>query len=101
MKRTRSSHASTPMSWDRCQPPSVRRSSMDWNAWWAVVADWPRQCSAIDQSAARGVASRLTVDLSDLLGVLECDGLMLLSDSLLPSLTSFVVGAPIGGSWWG
>jgi len=41
------------------------------------------------------------VDLNDLLGVLERDGLMLLSDSLLPSLTSLVVGAPIGGSWWG
>src|ERR1700694_6027012 len=41
------------------------------------------------------------MDSSVLLKVLERDGVLLLSDSLLPSLTSLVVGAPVGGSWWG
>jgi hypothetical protein len=41
------------------------------------------------------------IDSSALLAVLERDGLLLLSDPLLPSLTSLVVGAPVGGSWWG
>jgi hypothetical protein len=41
------------------------------------------------------------VDSSALLTVLERDGLLLVSDPLLPSLTSLVVGAPVGGSWWG
>src|SRR5437868_1850835 len=33
--------------------------------------------------------------------MLEEHGLLLLSDSSLPSLVSLVVGAPIRGSWWG
>src|SRR5258708_5263515 len=41
------------------------------------------------------------MDSSALLTVLERDGVLLLSDPMLPSLTSLVVGAPIGGSWWG
>src|SRR5712691_1996786 len=41
------------------------------------------------------------MDSNALLAVLERDGLLLVSDPLLPSLTSLVVGVPIGGSWWG
>jgi hypothetical protein len=32
---------------------------------------------------------------------LEQSGILLLSDNRLPSITSFVVGKPVRGSWWG
>ena len=41
------------------------------------------------------------VDTTDLLAILQRDGLMLMSDSSLPSLVALVAGGPIGGSWWG
>ena len=41
------------------------------------------------------------MDLNNIVGVLDRDGVLLLSDPLLPSLTGLVVGEPIGGSWWG
>jgi hypothetical protein len=41
------------------------------------------------------------VDITDLLALLQRDGLMMLSDSSLPSLVGLVAGGPIGGSWWG
>jgi hypothetical protein len=49
--------------------------------------------------AKRSTQSRM--DRSALLTVLERDGVLLVSDPLLPSVTSLVVGASIGGSWWG
>ncbi len=41
------------------------------------------------------------MDITDLLAILQRDGLMLMSDSSLPSLVALVAGGPIGGSWWG
>jgi hypothetical protein len=41
------------------------------------------------------------VDLAGLLEVLEDDGILLASDTALPSVASLVVGEPIRGSWWG
>jgi hypothetical protein len=41
------------------------------------------------------------VDLTDLLAVLDRDGLLLMTDASLPSLVALVAGGPIGGSWWG
>ena len=41
------------------------------------------------------------MDLAAVMAVIESDGVLLLSDPLLPSLTGLVVGEPIRGSWWG
>src|SRR3989442_9232239 len=41
------------------------------------------------------------VDITDLLAILQRDGLMLMSDSSLPSLVALVAGGPIGGAWGG
>jgi hypothetical protein len=41
------------------------------------------------------------VQLAHLLGVLERDGVLLLSDPVLPSVATLVADGPIGGSWWG
>jgi hypothetical protein len=41
------------------------------------------------------------VQLEQLLATLEHDGVLLLSDPLLPSVATLVAGGPIGGSWWG
>jgi hypothetical protein len=41
------------------------------------------------------------MDLDGLLGVLARDGVLLLADAGLPSVTSLVAGEPIRGSWWG
>jgi len=41
------------------------------------------------------------VQLEQLLAVLERDGVLLLSDPVLPSVATLVAGGPIGGSWWG
>jgi hypothetical protein len=41
------------------------------------------------------------VQLDQLLPTLERNGLLLLSDALLPSVATLVAGGPIGGSWWG
>jgi hypothetical protein len=46
-------------------------------------------------------AASEAVDLDGLLTVLEQEGLLLLSDGALPSVTSLVIGSPIHGSWWG
>ena len=42
-----------------------------------------------------------SIGLADALGTLERDGLLLLSDTSLPSLAALVAGEPIRGSWWG
>jgi hypothetical protein len=42
-----------------------------------------------------------TVDLAAIMAVLEREGMLLLSDQTLPSLTGLVVAEPIRGSWWG
>jgi hypothetical protein len=41
------------------------------------------------------------VQLDELLDALERNGVLLLSDALLPSVATLIVGGPIGGSWWG
>jgi hypothetical protein len=41
------------------------------------------------------------VDRQGLLAVLEHDGVLLLSDAVLPSIASLVAGGRLRGSWWG
>jgi hypothetical protein len=41
------------------------------------------------------------VDSDGVLAVLERDGLLLVADSLLPSVVSLVAGERVRGSWWG
>ena len=43
---------------------------------------------------------RLTRDAARALRVLERQGLLLLSDTALPSLVALVAGGPVRGSWW-
>jgi hypothetical protein len=47
------------------------------------------------------VVDTRTVDLDGLLMVVERDGVLLLADAVLPSVTLLVAGEPIRGSWWG
>jgi hypothetical protein len=47
------------------------------------------------------LSGRAPIDLKTVAAVLKRDGLLLLSDPVLPSLTSLVIGGPIHGSWWG
>ncbi len=42
-----------------------------------------------------------SMNIDAVIGALERDGLMLLSDSMLPSLTWLVTGGPMHSSWWG
>jgi hypothetical protein len=41
------------------------------------------------------------MDRAGVLGLLERDGILLLSDPALPSLLALVAGSPLHGSWWG
>jgi hypothetical protein len=41
------------------------------------------------------------VDPDGVLAVLERDGLLLVADSVLPSVVSLVAGERVRGSWWG